>query len=425
MLYLCCGLPYVYFLIMLNKFHLIRRIAISAVLSVFASGLSAAPAYRNPAGSQFPILAWYSVLGDDELTPERYRELSEPGINISFSHLEHNTQIEKALKACEGTGVKLIITSYELVDSTAATVERFKNNPNVAGYFLRDEPVVADFPALRRFRDRVCAADTTRLPYMNLFPSFVEPQQLGVKNYDEYVQRFIDEIDIPMVSFDLYPIVCVDGRIFVRDTFFSNLESVSRVAKANSRPFWAFCLATQHGPYPLPTAVHLRHEAFSALAYGAQGIQYFTYWTPRSKHSETWDYRNAPIDETGHRSSVWYLMRDLNREIQSLKWAFLGSEVIDVAHTGDSIPEGTHRLNKLPSEFQFLNADGKGVLVSQFKNGKNNFLMIVNRDIDRSQNITLRKDRKVTRVLSDGSTIKDNNGTTVIAPGDYLLYTWR
>lgn len=410
---------------MLNKFHLIRRIAISAVLSVFASGVSAAPAYRNPAGNEFPILAWYSVMGDDELTPERYRELREAGVNISFSRLKHNDEIEKALKACDGTGVKLIITSFELVDSTAATVARFKDNPNLAGYFLQDEPVVAAFPPLRRFRDRVYAADSLHLPYMNLFPNFVEPAQLGVKNYDEYVQRFIDEIDIPLVSYDHYPIVCVDGRIIVGKTFYSNLESVSRVAKANSRPFWAFCLATQHGPYPLPTAVHLRHEAFTSIAYGAQGIQYFTYWTPVSQHSENWDYRNAPIDETGHRSSVWYLMRDLNREIQNLSWAFLGSEVIDVAHTGDSIPEGTHRLTKLPSEFSSLEADGKGVIVSQFKNGKNNFLMIVNRDIDRSQNIALRKDRKVKRVLPDGTTVKDTEETAVVAPGDYLLYTWR
>ena len=82
---------------MLNKFHFIRRIAISAVLSVFASGVSAAPAYRNPAGNEFPILAWYSVMGDDELTPERYRELREAGVNISFSRLKHNDEIEKAL----------------------------------------------------------------------------------------------------------------------------------------------------------------------------------------------------------------------------------------------------------------------------------------------------------------------------------------
>lgn len=410
---------------MLNYYHKICRGTLSIALAAIALGLDAAPAYRNPAGKEFPILAWYSVLGDDELTPERYAELREAGINISFSRVDHNSQIDKALKACEGSGVKLILTSYELVDSTAATVARYKDNPNVAGYFLQDEPVVAAFAPLRRFRDRVYAADSTRLPYLNLFPSIVNPADLGVTTYEEYVQRFIDEVDIPMVSYDFYPIVNVDGRIFVRDTFFENLEIVSRVAKANSRVFWAFCLATQHGPYPLPTAVHMRHEAFSALAYGAQGIQYFTYWTPYSKHSETWDYRNAPIDETGHRSSVWYLMRDLNREIQSLAWVFLGSENLGTWHTGAELPKGTRRLDTLPEKFQELEADGQGVLVSRLKNGKNNFLMIVNRDIDRSQNITLRKDKDVRRVMPDGSTVKDAAEKVVVAPGDYLLYVWK
>ena len=43
-------------------------------------------AYRNPTGKEFPILAWYSVLGDGNITPERYKELRNAGFNISFSH---------------------------------------------------------------------------------------------------------------------------------------------------------------------------------------------------------------------------------------------------------------------------------------------------------------------------------------------------
>lgn len=382
------------------------------------------PKYKNPTGKEFPILAWYSIIGDDNITKERYQELHDAGFNLSFSKFDHNSQIDKALKACEGTGVKLILTSQELVSDTEATVNRYKSNPLVAGYFLRDEPLPEAFHELRQFRDKVFSADTTHLGYLNLLPSIVGTESLGTATYDEYVQRFINEVDLPMVSYDFYPIVNEEGRTYVRAPFFENLEYISRVAKNNGLPFWAFCLAVEHATYPLPTAVHMRHEAFSALAYGAQAIQYYTYWQPEKRHSEHFIYKNAPINENGQRSSVWYLVRDLNREIQNLSWVFLGAELIDASHTGQ-LPAAAKALTSLPKPFSKIDADGEGVLVSHLKNGKNQFLMIVNRDIDQSQNVTIHKDKKVKRVMPDGSLKTDRDETVTIAPGDYLLYNWK
>ena len=395
--------------------------ALSLTAALCVSAQVSNPPYSNPTGDEFPILAWYSVLGDDNITPERYHELREAGVNLSFSHFQHNDEIDKALAACDGTGVKLILTSYELVDSTEATIARYKGNPNVAGYFLRDEPTTSAFASLRRFRDRVYNADRDHLVYLNLLPSIVEPAGLEAESYDDYVERFIKEVDIPLVSYDFYPIVNVDDSIFIRDTFFENLEIASRVSQANGRPFWSFCLATQHDPYPMPTAVHLRHEAFSALAYGAQAIEYFTYWTPDSK---TWNFRNDPIDKCGRRTAVWYLMRDVNREIHNLTDVFLGAKLEDASHTGAVIPKGTKRLTALPERFTKLEADGEGVLVSQLSNGDKKYVMIVNRDIDHSQSVALGFDGAIHRVLPDGSLGAAPEKFT-IAPGDYLLLALR
>ena len=41
--------------------------------------------YVNPTGDAFPVMAWYSLLGD-QVTPDRYREMAAAGINLSFSH---------------------------------------------------------------------------------------------------------------------------------------------------------------------------------------------------------------------------------------------------------------------------------------------------------------------------------------------------
>ena len=392
-------------------------LALSAAVSTFA----AIPEYHNPTGDEFPILAWFSILPDSAQTPERYRELREAGFNISFPHLKTDEQVERALSAMDGTGVKLMVTSHGLVDNTAATVNRFKDNPNVAGWFLRDEPTADGFKELAEFRDRVYGADTTHVVYLNLFPSMVDPAALKVKDYDEYVDRFIDEVRLPMVSYDFYPIVDEGGSVHVRAQFYDNLERVSRICRERDMPFWGFCLSTAHTPYPVPNNVHMRFEAFSALAYGAQCIQYFTYWQPEGTQ---WNFHNSPIDETGRRTNVYYLIKDLNREIHALTPVFLGAKVKSIGHTGAEIPMTTQRFTAFPDEFRAVDADGQGVLVSHLVNGDRNYMMIVNRDIDHSQTVTVDKDACVQRVESDGRTVADHDTVAVVGPGDYLLYTW-
>ena len=57
-------------------------------------------AYKNPTEGEFPILAWFSILPESNLTPERYEEMRNAGFNISFSHFSTAEQLEKGLQAC-------------------------------------------------------------------------------------------------------------------------------------------------------------------------------------------------------------------------------------------------------------------------------------------------------------------------------------
>ena len=71
-------------------------------------------------------------------------------------------------------------------------------------------------------------------------------------------------------------------------------------------------------------------------------MQYFTYW----QFPGLGDSKDVPVTNAGERGSVWWLVRDLNREIQSLAPVFLEAEVVDVSHTGDQVyPK--RRLKKL------------------------------------------------------------------------------
>lgn len=397
------------------RFILTVATIVFAAATAFGAKL---PKYINPTPGEFPILGWYSI-PDSASIPERYKEMREAGFNLSFSHLYSEAEIQRALKAAEGSGVKLVM-SVGMIPNPEEVVSRLKDHPQTGIWFLRDEPTVPAFSELADMRDRIYAADSSHLAYLNLFPAFVSPAELGADSYDDYIQRFIDEIRLSMVSYDLYPVhTDGEGKTVLSPGLFQNLEAVRRVSVANGCPFWAFCLSTAHTPYPIPRDTHMRVEAFSALAYGAQCIQYFTYWEPVTT---TWNFHNAPIDRTGQRTDVYYLIRDLNREIQALAPIFLGCEVYDISHTGAQIPPETKPLTTLPAPFSSLTASGVGVLVSHLKGGDGKeYLMVVNRDIDHAQRIDAEFKGKV-RIVNPDRSLRRATASEYVQPGGYLLY---
>lgn len=380
------------------------------------------PAYTNPAGNEFPIVGWYSI-PDRMATPERYREMREAGFNISFPHLKNNDEVARTVEASRGSGVKIIVMSDDVISNPEGTVARFRDEPQIVGWYLLDEPVANQFADLARLRDRIYAVDSTRLIYLNLLPEILPSAKLGTKSYDEYMQRFLDEVRPQMLSYDHYPILHNDSTntTVIRPEFYSNLENGRRVAQANGCPLWAFCLSTAHLSYPVPRDSHLWLEAFSALAYGAQGIQHFTYWEPDTELI----FYHAPIDSTGMRTDVYYQLQSLNREIQRLAPVFLGSEMLGVWHTGENIPHGTTRLSGTPGGLQTLHTDGEGVLVSHLRGGDGNeYIMLVNRDIVHAQKVSADFTNAPRAMTSDG-TLRTLSQPESIKPGSYLLIRLR
>ncbi|MEC3879455.1 beta-galactosidase [Parapedobacter sp. 10938] len=374
---------------------------------------------------QIPILAWYGV-SPEESTVERYEELRQSGITHNFTFFSSVDELAVAMESAQKAGIKMIIHCPELATEPEKIVRRFKDHPALAGYFLRDEPGRADFPELGEWARRIQAVDDEHFCYLNLFPNYASKEALGTETYREHVQLFIEEVPLQLLSFDHYPIV-VDGsgNRTMRPEYYENLAIFSDEADKAGKPFWAFALAVAHEPYPIPTPAEIRVQVYSNLAYGAQGIQYFTYWTPKPG---TWDFHHAPIDyDTQKRTEVYDYITQMNREIRGLSKVFLNAKVISVAHTGDSIPRGTHRLEKLPDVITKFETEGTGAVVSLLKNENTSYLVIVNRDFQKSMSVTIEGDERLKRVLKNGRTVDADAyiSTLPVAPGDILVYAWQ
>ncbi len=382
---------------------------------------------------EFPILAWIGV-PEQETTIERFLELKEIGININYSGYSNIGAVEKALKVAQQTGIKLLPSFPELKSDPEASARRLMKHPALYGYHLRDEPSATDFPELGVWMRRLEAVDKKHPSYINLFPNYASTEQLFGKDFqpetgkdifEQHLEAFLKEVPAPFISFDHYPVIETNDSRSLRPLWYKNLEIVAKVAQKNKLPFWAFALSVAHAPYPIPTVAEIRLQQFSNLAYGAQVLQYFTFWTPGVNSS--WDFHHAPIGLDGRRTAVYDRVKQVNKEIQGLAGVFLGAKVLSISHTGKQVPAGTRRLDKLPEQVRVLETSDGGAIVSVLEKNKRRFLVIVNRDFLNPMKLTTVTDDTVQRVQKDGTLVKANayEPTLEVDPGDIVVYTWQ
>jgi len=368
----------------------------------------------------FPIIAWVG-LPQYFTTLAKYQELKASGMTQSYCPFTDSNAMEAALNMAQKVGIKLFVACPELTSKPEETVKRFMNHPALAGYYISDEPGASAFPGLSLLIKRIEAIDKKHLCYVNLFPNYAVESQLGTKTYSDYVNIYMQQVSTKIISFDHYPVIG-DKSESIRPEWYHNLEIIADAAKKYNKPFWAFALSVAFSPYPLPTLASLRLQVYSDLAYGAQAIQYFTYFTLTDPNN---NFNNAPLDPQGKLTVSYGRVQQMNKEIKSLSGVFLGAKMISVAHTGNTIPFGTKSLTKLPKPIKSLKTQGLGAVVSVLKKNGISYMVIVNRDIASPMNLQMVCGTGVSRVLKNGSVaaIKSNTRLSV-GPGDVSIYKW-
>jgi len=366
-----------------------------------------------------PIVGWCG-LHDQHSTVQQYRQMAEAGFTHNLAGWGSDEAMKKALDCAQQTGMKIFVRTPQLETDPGAMAAKFKDHPANGGYYVRDEPGADEFDKLAEAVAAIQKVDSVRPCYINLFPTYATVGgQLMAASYQDYVDQFIRKIPLPFVSFDHY---CITTKGFHKD-YFENLEIIARSAKAGARPFWAFALCSAHWSYPPPALCHLRFQQFCNLAYGAQGLQYFTYITL--------DYPGwtapGPVGLDGKPTWVHGLVKQVNREIRSVEWVFLGSEVLSIGHSGKNIPQGT-RAYEPAGPIKSVEMSGQGAVVSVLSQGKRRFLVIVNRDYEMNVDLKVVWDAKteMSQVGTDGQT-KRLTGDSLAAQyegGQMCILTW-
>jgi len=280
--------------------------------------------------------------------------------------------------------------------------------------YLRDEPSAELFPALNTWSQAVKKAGL--MPYINLLPDYAWPGDVMETKYQEHLDNYVKTCNPSYISYDNYSLF--DTGKLDEDRFYGNIESIRKKSLKTNIPFWNVILGNSHFHYIEPFGASLAVQVYSTLAYGGKGIGYFTYYTP-----QVGNYRLAPIDRFGYRTSTWELMRNINLQIHSLAQVYCKLKSINVFHVG-KIPR-----NAQGSETSKLvqSITGDSLLVGEFEHpdGKP-YVMVVNKSLHNSVNFDIQfKDKADVILVSqfDQGSVPFTGEQKWLAPGCGALLT--
>jgi len=358
------------------------------------------PAFVSP--REFAVMAW----GDSPSDPEQLKGMRDAGLNVSgFCKAEDLAKVSAAGLTCFLSDQRVEdydwqkMPADEVIRSRVAELARqIGDNPAVLGFYLRDEPHASLMPGMGRVAKILREAMPGKWPYVNLFPYRVEPERMGTPDYDSYVRMLVEVIRQPFLSYDNYSLV--GGEML--DSFYTNLEIVRRLSLETKTPLWNCILANSHFNYMEPSDATFNLQAYSTMAYGGRGIQFFTYMTP-----EVGNYRLGAIDQFGNRTPTWEYLRRINLQIHALAPTLVQLRSTGVFHYPD-VPDQARPLSQslivdsVEMTQRYVRPPvGARYLIGEFEDGANRpYLMIVNKDLSHSFrfNIHLKHGGKLMRI---------------------------
>ncbi len=212
-----------------------------------------------------------------------------------------------------------------------------------AHIFLCDEPGASEFSRIRLMAEALKKYRPDLTPYINLFPNYAvcgapDTSQLETPTYEEYLDRFCEELPGMPISLDNY-MVMISGNFenaAQRRHYFYNFVQAQEACVKHGVDFHhVICSNQLRSNLVIPTFENLLAEANTSLAAGSRTISWFTYFGRSG-------YFCAPVDDTTEediRTPTWYLIKEINRHIISY-----GRELENMEYCGmyftdtDSIP---------------------------------------------------------------------------------------
>lgn len=321
----------------------------------------------------FPIVGWAGLSGD-MIRRDTMLDMRKAGFTVNMGGDRHRDPVE-VLDIAQQCGMRMILEhpvlhvedDFQLTEERQAAVEtlvrRIKDHPALYMYSLRDEPRLKHLESLGRMASLIRQIDRVHPCYVNHHPPIGGREAATA---EELLRRACTLMPPDFLSYDHY-VMCVasqaelqaeagkpwafpEAHLRMKPDFYQCLQFFRNLSQIHRVPFWAFTNAIRHGSYPTPTEGQMRLQLMSALAYGARGLQYFTY-----------AYDQAMVRPDGTTTETWEMARRVNRDILMMAPVLRKLESIGVFHAGPLWP----MTENLPRDL--LEIEGDPALVGVFR----------------------------------------------------------
>ena len=341
---------------------------------------------------RFPIGAWCAPPARQN-TDARYAEYARAGFNVTFGMLEDPFLPAPSLARLEVSRRHHVyaVVRDKRVDPDEAerpgwrakvdsTVRAYSSQPALLGYFLADEPGLDIFPSLAALNRRFAQRDSRHPGYANLLGFPAPGPAYGAPFYTEFLRRYLRQVRPTFFTFDHYSLLEGSDAPY----FITGLDSIGLVSRETGVPFWAILQLTPHLHFRKLTPAELAWQAYLAMAHGARGIVWFTYWTPNP--AESFHYRDGPITYDGRRTAAYAAVAQLNPRLQALGKELSPFRSLGVRYTGP-VPYGCKALADTPA----LRIQATAPLAVGFFRGPEarTYALLVNRDYRRTSLVRL------------------------------------
>ncbi len=379
-----------------------------------------------------------------EVGLERYGAVVDAGVDIMmcdggnvWDNDAYYDEIMVQLDLAEKVGLKIaVVVDCYLADADypeghpdrlRRMVELVKDHPALWGYQLYDEPSADLFKSIGSARQVISEIDPVHPCLLNLLANgcatFGPVGSYHTDTYDEYLERCMNEAHPDFLSFDAYPCRVFDVMEY---EWYSTLEQIADRAKANGIDFWAFAatcrIKSGVGMLAAPSVATLRLQDYTHLAYGAQGLEYFT-WA-----AQTGDFADWVVDVNGDINTTnptFECLQFVNREVQRRAFVFDGCDVKWAGHYHD-VPRTCRAVDDsmIPGCIESVYTQDCFVMsLLENDGGDSEYFCIVSRTHLKPTSIRLRLKHPVQTVERDGSlkTYFPGDHDFTIDPGDILI----
>lgn len=395
------------------------------------------PVYED--NQQIAIGAWIAP-PPGYINNETYKQVAESGINIIYGLYEDIDQNAlDALKYAEQNGIQYMARSRSLfsipedeLDLMEGMFDEVAKSPALHGIMVVDEPGAGKYEHLGILNKKFKELYPDLMFYVNLNPIYSSPDQRDGRTYQEYIDEYIEVVNTDYMSYDHYPLKnSPTSGTFLTENYLLNLDIVSTATKKAGIPFWLFIQSMGYwvagSENRVPDEADIRWQVYNSLAFGARGLQHFTYWTPLK--DDVTVFSEAMVDKEGNKTPIYDAVKNVNHEILAFDHIYLNYDNVGVmTFPEENAPPELYIQNRLPSFAPIKRVESEHpVVVGAFEDKDGNqAIMLVNftdpaHGLSNEVNIKFNKVKEVSEYGKGGNNrakVKGGNYNITLEPGE-------